>query len=48
MKEQLTFPEISYSEVVKVQGMDITIVTTADNDRESYSLLKALGCPFKE
>jgi len=47
LKEQLTFPEISYNEVVKVQGMDITIVTSARNDREAYSLLKALGCPFR-
>lgn len=47
LKEQLTFPEISYSEVVKVQGMDITIVTTAKNDREGFELLKSLGLPFK-
>lgn len=47
LKEQLTFPEISYNDVVKVQGMDITIVTSARNDREAYSLLKALGCPFR-
>lgn len=47
LKEQLTFPEISYSEVVKVQGMDITIVTTAKNDREGFALLKSLGLPFK-
>ncbi len=48
LKEQLTFPEISYDEVSKVQGMDITIVTTAENDREGYHLLKALGLPFKD
>lgn len=48
LKEQLTFPEISYNEVIKVQGMDITIVTTASNDREGYSLLQVLGCPFKK
>lgn len=48
LREQLTFPEISYDEVVKVQGMDITIVTTARNDREGYLLLRALGCPFKD
>jgi len=34
--------------VIKVQGMDITIVTTASNDREGYSLLQVLGCPFKK
>ncbi len=48
LKEQLTFPEITYNEVVKVQGMDITIVTDAKNDREGYSLLQAMGCPFKK
>jgi len=48
LKEQLTFPEITYNEVVKVQGMDITVVTTAQNDREGFSLLKALGCPYKK
>jgi len=48
LKEQLTFPEINYNEVVKVQGMDITVVTTAANDREGFALLKTLGCPFKK
>lgn len=48
LDEQLTFPEISYDEVEKVQGMDITIVTDAGNDREAYYLLKALGMPFKD
>jgi len=46
--EQLIFPEISYSEITTVQGMDITIVTTAKNDQEGYALLKALGLPFKD
>jgi len=48
LREQLTFPEIEYNEVVKTQGMDITIVTTAKNDREGYLLLKALGMPFND
>jgi len=48
LREQLTFPEISYNEVVKTQGMDITIVTTARTDREGYTLLKALGFPFND
>jgi len=48
LDEQLTFPEISYSEVVKTQGMDITIVTTAKTDREGYVLLKELGLPFHD
>ena len=46
--EQLVFPEIKYNEVEKVQGMDITIVTTAKTDREGYYLLKAMGLPIKD
>ena len=48
VSEQLVFPEVSYDDVVQIQGMDITIVTTAETDREAYALLKALGCPFRE
>jgi len=48
LTEQLTFSEVSYKEVVATQGMDITIVTTARDDREGYALLKALGLPFKD
>jgi large subunit ribosomal protein L5 len=44
--EQLIFPEIDYDKVVKVRGMDITIVTTAPDDDEARSLLRALGFPF--
>jgi len=48
LHEQLTFPEIEYDEVVKNQGMDITIVTTARTDREGHALLKSLGLPFND
>lgn len=48
LSEQITFPEIEYNEVVKSQGMDITIVTSAQTDREGYALLKGLGLPFKD
>ena len=44
--EQLIFPEIDYDKVVKVRGMDITIVTTAKDDDRGRSLLAALGFPF--
>ena len=47
LKEQLTFPEIVYDAVDKVRGMDIIIVTTAQNDAEARSLLKAIGVPFR-
>ena len=46
VKEQIIFPEISIDKVNKISGMDITFVTTADSDEESYELLKAFGMPF--
>jgi len=46
VKEQIIFPEISIDKVSKISGMDITFVTTAKTDEESYELLKALGMPF--
>ena len=46
VKEQLIFPEISYDKVNKVRGMDVVIVTTAQNDEEGRALLSALGMPF--
>lgn len=44
--EQLIFPEIDYDQIDRVRGMDITIVTTADNDEHARALLEALGFPF--
>ena len=46
VKEQIIFPEISIDKVNKINGMDITFVTTAESDEESYELLKAFGMPF--
>lgn len=46
VKEQLIFPEINYDSVGRVRGMDIVIVTTAQNDAESRELLEQLGMPF--
>lgn len=46
VKEQIIFPEISIDKVNRISGMDITFVTTARTDEESYELLKALGMPF--
>lgn len=46
VKEQIIFPEISIDKVQKINGMDITFVTSAGSDEESYELLKALGMPF--
>lgn len=45
--EQIIFPEISIEKIDKIQGMDITFVTSAPTDAEGYELLKALGMPFK-
>jgi large subunit ribosomal protein L5 len=46
IKEHTVFPEIDVDKVAKIFGMDITFVTTARNDQESYELLKAFGMPF--
>ena len=46
IKEQIIFPEISIDKIAKIQGMDITFVTSAETDAESYELLKAMGMPF--
>ena len=46
VKEQIIFPEISIDKVSKINGMDITFVTSAQTDAESYELLKAFGMPF--
>lgn len=45
--EQLIFPEIDIDKLTRINGMDITFVTSAPNDREAYALLKAFGLPFK-
>jgi large subunit ribosomal protein L5 len=47
IREQIIFPEINYDDVEKIQGMDITIVTTAKTDEEARELLKLIGMPFK-
>lgn len=45
--EQLIFPEIDYDKVMKVRGMDITLVTTAETDAQGEALLSAFGFPFR-
>ncbi|KAF0203787.1 MAG: large subunit ribosomal protein [Bacteroidetes bacterium] len=45
--EQIIFPEILIDKVSKINGMDITFVTTARNDNECLALLKEFGLPFK-
>jgi large subunit ribosomal protein L5 len=48
VKEQIIFPEISIDKINRISGMDITFVTTAQTDEESYELLKAIGMPFRK
>ena len=45
--EQIIFPEINIDEIDRIQGMNITFVTSAQTDEEGYALLKAFGLPFK-
>ncbi len=45
--EQLIYPEIDIDKVTMINGMDITLVTTAKTDREAFALLREFGLPFK-
>lgn len=45
--EQIIFPEINIDKISKIQGMDITFVTSAPTDAEAFALLKNFGLPFK-
>jgi large subunit ribosomal protein L5 len=47
ISEQIIFPEIDIDKVTKINGLDITFVTSAQTDREAYALLKEFGLPFK-
>lgn len=48
VKEQIIFPEIDYDKIDKIKGLNITIVTSAQNDEEGRSLLSKMGMPFKK
>ena len=48
IKEQLVFPEIEFDDVVKVRGMDIVLVTTANTNEEAHALLEELGIHFRK
>lgn len=45
--EQLIFPEIDYDKIMKIRGLDITLVTTAETDEQGRALLEAFGFPFR-
>lgn len=47
IQEQIIFPEIDIDKINRILGMEITFVTTSDNDEEAYALLREFGLPFK-
>jgi large subunit ribosomal protein L5 len=47
MRDQLIFPEVDYSRVEKLKGMNVTIVTTAKDDNQARALLRQFGIPFR-
>ncbi len=47
IQEQIIFPEINIDSIDRIQGMNITFVTSANTDEEGYALLKSFGLPFK-
>jgi large subunit ribosomal protein L5 len=48
LTEQLVFPEVDYDSIVRVRGMDITVVTTAASDEHGRALLASMGFPFRQ
>lgn len=48
VKEHIIFPEIDYDKILKIMGMDITIITTAKTDEEARELMMLLGMPLRE
>ncbi|MCI6989150.1 MAG: 50S ribosomal protein L5 [Campylobacter sp.] len=46
LDEQLMFPEVEYDKILKTHGMNITIVTTTNSDKEAFRLLELYGVPF--
>lgn len=47
IKEQIVFPEIDYDKIDKIRGLEVTVVTTAENDNEARALLELMGMPFR-
>lgn len=48
LRDQLIFPEIEYDKIDKLRGMEVTIVTTANNDNQARAMLQLLGMPFSK
>lgn len=47
VKEQVIFPEVDYDRIQKIHGMDITFVTSTEQDEEAMALLREMGMPFR-
>jgi large subunit ribosomal protein L5 len=47
VREQIIFPEIDLDKITKIFGMEMTFVTSTNNDEEAYALLREFGLPFK-
>ncbi len=48
IREQIIFPEITYDDIDKIRGMNITLQTSARNDEEALRMLEILGMPFRK
>ena len=48
LRDQIVFPEVDYTKVDRMTGMNVTVVTTARTDEEAFALLHALGMPFRK
>lgn len=48
LNEQLMFPEVVYDDIIQTHGMNITIVTTTNSDKEAFRLLELMGMPFSK
>lgn len=48
IKEHIIFPEIDYDKIDKINGLNISIITTGNNDAEGFFLLNLLGMPFRQ
>ncbi len=48
IREHIIFPEIDYDKIDKIKGLNVTIVTTAETDKEALVLLESIGMPFRK
>lgn len=48
LKEQIVFPEVDYDKIGRIQGLELTISTSAKNQKDAFTLLEALGMPFEK